>query len=147
MDKVPDVRLSVRQQRQTSSSVSVEGNIPVDNLDVRSTDSGIVGGCDPILRADVNITHGQQRQLRDRVIGVGEAEVVALRGNVRGQSRIGHTRRSICVQLSGRVALAPEVSGSKSCDGSTQTVAHDDQLVVGVLGECICQFLDDVVTN
>lgn len=147
LHKIPDVRLEVRQQRQASSGVSVKGDISVNNLDIRSANSGIVRRGDPILRADVNITHRQQGQLRDGVIGVGEAEVVALRRDILGQSRVSHARRGVCVQLSRWVALATEVSGSKGCDGSTQAVAHYDQLVVGVLCDGVLEFFDDVVTD
>jgi pimeloyl-ACP methyl ester carboxylesterase len=37
--------------------------------------------------SDMNIAHGQQRQLRDRVIGMSETVVVSLRRNILGQSR------------------------------------------------------------
>lgn len=147
LHKVPDVRLKFRQQRQASSGVSIKRDISVNNLDIRSANSGIVRRGDPIFRADVNIAHRQQGQLRDRILGVGEAVVVALRRDIFGQSRVGHARRGIGVQLSRWVALAPEISGSKRCDGSTQAVAHYDQLVVGVLCDDLLQFFDDVVTD
>ena len=99
------VSINAPNRWETGASVSVEGNLALDDFDIRILDSCIVRCRDIVLRADVHISHRQQRQLGDRVIDMSEAVVVSLIGDILGQSRVSYARCSIRVRLSGRITL------------------------------------------
>lgn len=145
--EVPVMRIESSQTRDTSPSISIPVDLTFQHLDITGSNSNIVTRCDVVLRTNMDITHSQQRQLRDGVINMSETMVVLLGGNELGQGRVGNARRGKCIQRSRRVTLCAQIGGGEGSDASAETVACDDELVVGVCGYGLVQHGGDGVSD
>lgn len=83
----------------TGSGVTLPVDLAIQDIDVTSGNGNVVSRVDVVLGADVDVSHSENRQLRNGVIGVREPVVVALSSDVSGQSGVSHARRGECVQL------------------------------------------------
>ena len=82
---------------QQRTIVTSGGINPHDIFHVIDRHGHIVATGDPVLRAGVMVTQQLGRQLGDDVVGVGDAVVVALVGDVFGQSEVADAGLAVVV--------------------------------------------------